>query len=241
MISTIVDIIRSLNRGNVIPFQEDKKTKINLYSSDVELYVDSLGEEQKYYYFADFKMDDEGNDNLEQIESVLMNNDAFAIIGEPSPSDSYMILLWKVKKIDEQIYPRIINIEENEFFYKKYIFYYTENELGCFMEWYKGLDKNGEATLTETLQFLQKSSDESEQVRFLTRLLIKVPFLNPVFPKAVMDDFDLMVKQKIDGIRQKQQKGTIDIVNDIFMESMNEGTPDIDRLSNVIYQKLMEE
>lgn len=240
MINTILDIIRSLNGGCVIPSQEDKKTKINLYSDDVELYVDSFGEEKKYYYFADFKIEGEENDNLEQIESVLMNNEAFAIIGEPSPSDSYMILLWKVEKIDERIYPRIISIEENEFFYKKYIFYYTENELECFTTWYKKLDKNGK-TLTDTLRSLQKLNDESEPVRFLTRLLTKVPFLNPVFPKAIMDDFDLMVRQRIDGIRQEQQRETIRSVNDIFIESTNERTPDIDRLSNVIYQKLMEE
>lgn len=241
MINTILDIIRVLNAGSVIPSQDDEKTKIDLNSNDVELYVDSFEGEKKYYYFAEFKMEDEENDNLEQIENILINNEAFTIIGEPSPSDSYMILLWKVEKIDESIYSHVISIEENEFFYKKYILYYTENELSYFMKWYKGLEEKGDATLTKTLQSLQKSSDESEEISFLTRLLIKIPFLNPVFPKAIMHDFTQMVEQKIDGIRQKEQKESVKIVNDIFLKSMNIGNADIETLSNNIYIKLMED
>lgn len=240
MINTIVDIIRLLNEGNVIPSQTDKETKINLYSDDVDLYVDSSGIDNKYYYFADFKMDDEKKDNLDQIESVVINNEAYAVIGEPSPSDSYMILLWEVEKIDENIYPYIIEIEENEFFYKKYIFYYTKKERDSFLKWYKELQENGESTLTTTLDSLQELNDESEVVKFLTRLLIKVPFLNPVFPTAHMDDFDKMVQKKINTMRH-EQKGLIQTVNNIFMMAMDNETDDIEALSNEIYQKLMGE
>ena len=37
-----------------------------------------------------------------QIEDILRNNEAFAAIGEPNPSDSYMILLWQIENIDER-------------------------------------------------------------------------------------------------------------------------------------------
>lgn len=50
------------------------------------------------------------------------------------------------------------------------------------------------------MEEVQLLKDESEQVQFLTRLLSKVPFFNPIFPKAVMNDFGEMVNQKIDGI-----------------------------------------
>ena len=240
MINAVVDIIRLLNEGNVIPFQADEKTKINLYSDDVELYIDSSGIENKYYYFAKFKMDDEKKDNLEQIESVVLNNEAYAVIGEPNPSNSYMILLWEVDKIDENIYPYIIEIEENEFFYKKYIFYYTKKELDCFITWYKELQENGESSLTTILDYLQRLDDESKQVEFLTRLLIKVPFLNPVFPKAIMNDFDIIVQKKINTKRNKHIE-SIQTINNIFMTAMDDEDYDIETLSNVIYQKLMEE
>lgn len=240
MINNIMDIIRLLNGGNVIPSQEDEKTKIDLYSDDVELYIDYAGAERKYYYFAEFEMDDEKKDNLAQIEDVLFKNEAYAIIGEPNPSDSYMILFWKIENIEDNIYPYIIKIEENEFFYKKYVFYYTEKEIKSFMKWYRELAKNGISTLTGILNSLHLLKDELDYVKFLTRLLIKVPFLNPVFPKAVMNDFDKIVQKKIDGIRQKQ-KEKVEIVNDIFLKAMDAGNSDVEQLSDVIYQKLMEE
>lgn len=241
MIKAIIDTIRSLNEGNVVPLQEGMNAKIDLYHDKIYLYIEPFGKEKKYYYFADFEIDAEENDNLEQIESDLLNNEMFSNTEKPSPSDSYLILLWKVEGINESMNFHIMNIEENEFFYKKYIFYYTENELESFLKWYKVLEDKGNGSLTKTLQELQNLSDESEEVSFLTRLLIKVPFLKPVFPKAVMDDFNIMVEQRIDGIRQKGQKATVKKINDILMESMNKGSIDIDALSLDIYQKLMED
>ena len=225
MIDVIIDIIRLLNEGNVLPFQKDAETKIDLYNKDVELYIDYSGSEKKYYYFAELKMDDEKDDNLPQIEDILRNNEALAVIGEPNPSDSYMILLWQIENIDESIYPYVIKIEENEFFYKKYVFYYTGQELKSFMDWYHILSEKGSSDLTELLQELQSLDEGAVQVDFLTRLLAKVPFFNPVFPKAVMNDFDKMVQKRIDGIRQthkekvdgtrKTQKEIVGIINNI--------------------------
>lgn len=239
MIDVIIDIIRSLNEGNVLPFQKDAETKIDLYNKDVELYIDYSGNEKKYYYFAELKMDDEKDDNLPQIEDILRNNEALAVIGEPNPSDSYMILLWQIENIDESIYPYVIKIEENEFFYKKYVFYYTEKELQCFEKWCRSLKTNGKPMLDTVLEAVQFLNDESEQVQFLTRLLSKVPFFNPIFPKAVMNDFDEMVKQKIDGIRK--QKQNVEMLNDMFIRSIEEASFNVEVLSDMIYQKLLEE
>ena len=209
----------------MLPFKKDSETKIDLYNKDVELYIDYSGNEKKYYYFAELKMDDEKDDNLPQIEDILRNNEALAVIGEPNPSDSYMILLWQIENIDESIYPYVIKIEENEFFYKKYVFYYTGQELKSFMDWYHILSEKGSSDLTELLQELQSLDEGAVQVDFLTRLLAKVPFFNPVFPKAVMNDFDKMVQKRIDGIRQthkekvdgtrKTQKEIVGIINNI--------------------------
>ena len=240
MIDVIIDIIRSLNEGNVLPFQKDAETKIDLYNKDVELYIDYSGNEKKYYYFAELKMDDEKDDNLPQIEDILRNNEALAVIGEPNPSDSYMILLWQIENIDESIYPYVIKIEENEFFYKKYVFYYTGQELKSFMDWYHILSEKGSSDLTELLQELQSLDEGAVQVDFLTRLLAKVPFFNPVFPKAVMNDFDKMVQKRIDGIRQSQ-KEIIGIINNIFNEAIESGNADIQKISDTIYRELMGE
>ena len=125
MINTILDIIRLLNDGNIVPMQKDEDTKIDLYNEKVQLFMDASGEESKYYYFSELEINDENQDNLAEIEDVALNSDAYTVIEKPTPSDSYMILFWKVECIEERMYPDIIKIEENEFFYKKYVFYYT--------------------------------------------------------------------------------------------------------------------
>ena len=193
MINTILDIIRLLNDGNIVPMQKDEDTKIDLYNKKVQLFMDASGEESKYYYFSELEIDDENQDNLAAIEDVALNSDAYTVIEKPTPSDSYMILFWKVECIEERMYPDIIKIEENEL----------------------------------------------EQVQFLTRLLSKVPFFNPIFPKAVMNDFDEMVKQKIDGIRK--QKQNVEMLNDMFIRSIEEASFNVEVLSDMIYQKLLGE
>ena len=239
MIDIIMDIIRLLNEGNVIPMQKDQNTKIDLYNDQVQLFVDSSGRRKQVLLFLlNFAIDDE-QDNLAQIEDVVLNSDVYTVIGKPKPSNSYMILLWKVEQIDESLYPYIIQIEENEFFYKKYVFYYTEKEQKCFSEWYGTLNIDKKPVLDTVLEALQSLNDESDQMQFLTRLLSKVPFFNPVFPKAVMNDFSKMVRQKIDGIRK--QKNTVEMINDIFIKSIEEETFDTEVLSDMIYQKIMEE
>ena len=120
------------------------------------------------------------------------------------------------------------------------MFYYTGQELKSFMDWYHILSEKGSSDLTELLQELQSLDEGAVQVDFLTRLLAKVPFFNPVFPKAVMNDFDKMVQKRIDGIRQTQ-KEIIGIINNIFNEAIESGNADIQKISDTIYRELMGE
>ena len=239
MINTMLDIIRLLNEGSIVPMQKDQDTKIDLYNEKVQLFVDASGEENKYYYFSELEIDDKNQDNLAEIEDVALNSDAYTVIEKPTPSDSYMILFWKVECIEERLYPDIIKIEENEFFYKKYVFYYTEKELQCFEKWCSSLKTNGKPMLDTALAAIQFLNDESEPVQFLTRLLSKVPFFNPIFPKAVMNDFGEMVRHKI-GVTRKQKKN-VEMINDMFIRSIEEASFNVEVLSDMIYQKLLGE
>lgn len=239
MVNIILDTIRWLNNGYVIPMQKDQDTKIDLNSEKVELFVDGSGKENKYYYFSEIEIDDENHDNLADIEEVALNSEIYVDIEKPKPSDSYMILFWKVDRIDESLYPYIIQIEENEFFYKKYVFYYTENELECFKKWCKSLETNGKPVLEVVLNDLGKLEDESDQVQFLTRLLSKVPFFNPEFPKAAMKDFDKLVDQKINAVHK--DKGNIVLMNNMFLKSIEEESFNTERLSEMIYETMLKE
>lgn len=62
MINTILDIIRLLNDGNIVPMQKDEDTKIDLYNEKVQLFMDASGEESKYYYFSELEINDENQD-----------------------------------------------------------------------------------------------------------------------------------------------------------------------------------
>ena len=220
-------------------WKNSSPNKVGEYNEKVQLFVDASGEESKYYYFSELEIDDKNQDNLAEIEDVALNSDAYTVIEKPTPSDSYMILFWKVECIEERLYPDIIKIEENEFFYKKYVFYYTEKELQCFEKWCSSLKTNGKPMLDTALAAIQFLNDESEPVQFLTRLLSKVPFFNPIFPKAVMNDFGEMVRQKIDGTRK--QKKNVEMINDMFIRSIEEASFNVEVLSDMIYQKILEE
>lgn len=52
MINTILDIIRLLNDGNIVPMQKDEDTKIDLYNEKVQLFMDASGEESKYWSYV---------------------------------------------------------------------------------------------------------------------------------------------------------------------------------------------
>ena len=54
-----------------------------------------------------------------------------------------------------------------------------------------------------------------------------------------MNDFDKMVGQKIDGIRK--QKKNVEMINEMFMKSIEEESFDVEVLSDMIYQKMLEE
>ena len=90
MTNSVMDIIRLLNEGNILPMQKDQEAKITLYNDKVQLFVDKSEEESKYYYFSEFVMNDKNQDNLAEIEDVALNSDVYTAIGKPKPSDSLL-------------------------------------------------------------------------------------------------------------------------------------------------------
>lgn len=47
MINTMLDIIRLLNDGSIVPMQKDEDTKIDLNNEKVQLFVDASGEKSR--------------------------------------------------------------------------------------------------------------------------------------------------------------------------------------------------
>lgn len=243
MTSNILDIIRMLNDGTVISGQSDEICKVNLFSDDANLYVDQSN--LKYYYFADLIVDENNNrkSNLGQIEKSTVNNsDAYITVDPPMPNSSYLILFWKVTTIDESIYPQIIRLEENEFFFKKYVFYYMQDELVAFSDWLSKTSSSKKCCLSNLLEELTESTVDFDapHVSFFLRLLIKIPFWNLKFPKAVLKDFDSIVNLKIESTR-----GTIGekvkALNSTITKALDSGITMVDTISDIICKNILEE
>lgn len=195
MTENLINIIRALNGGSVLSNQKDKASGVNLYTDKACLYIDE--NDSKYYYFADLIVEN-NKSNLGEIEKMTVGNtEPYMAIDPPEASNSYLILFWKVACIDESIYRQIIRLEENEFFFKKYVFYYSEEEYNAFIRWYSSLTETKLSDLIEKI-FDENSDFELPHISFLIRLLIKIPFWNITFPKAVLKDYDSIVSAKID-------------------------------------------
>nr|WP_148403852.1 ABC-three component system middle component 1 [Desulfitobacterium hafniense] len=147
-----------------------------------------------------------------------------------------------MKNIDASIYPLIIKLEENEFFFKKYIFYYTQEELDAYTEWYPKVKKSGKSDVVDMLEMLSEPNVDLDalHVRFLLRLLIKVPFFCLAFPKAVLREFDEIVQTKINATRgETRQK--IKELDQIITRTIEQGNMTTEAISDVIFNNLMEE
>ena len=243
MINDIIEIIRKLNGGSVLAGQPDETSNVDLTSSAASLYIDELN--SKYYYFADLVVDPKKlkNDNLAFIESLTVRNtEAYTKIAQPMPNSSYLILFWEVPNISESIYPRIIKLEDNEFFYKKYVFYYTLDEFKAFLQWYDSIQHDKVETISSLLKIISDSNFDVDlpHIRFFIRLLTKVPFFKLSFPRATLKDFESMANDKINKTRSPNCR-TIKELNSIITKAIDSNNATLDTISDAIYKKIMEE
>jgi len=231
LLNTIIDIIRFLNNGSVLPNQSDEITKVKLHNDDIELYVDYFSFKNKYYYFSQIS---EQYSDVVSIENDILSNEVITVMNKPEPESSYLLLFLKLNEINESTYSYVMNMEQYTSLFKRYVFYYTEEELNCFIKWCcEDLKKDGISNLTEILERLRDVNKNSNEVRFLTRLLIKVPFFNPVFPKATISDFDKIVREKLNSAKRKKE---IKDINDIFNKLIYS---DVESISNLVYEGFM--
>lgn len=198
--SELADIILKIHFSNITDVQDDLIVEKDLFSDISKLYIDRF--DNKHYFFSEYICDLEG-DNWNQIQKDTINNiEAFG--GDmPKPSDSYLILLWKIDKIEEALYSKIIQIEENEFFYKKYVLYYTQEEYEALIKW---LAENDNISIDQIIELLSQEREVfSLYAQLLIRILIKIPFFILNFPTAVLDDFNLMIERKIEKMRDSSK------------------------------------
>lgn len=228
-LSGIFKILRSLNGGSIIPLINDEVSFCNISSDIVNLY---LGNGNKYYYFSEYVQTDEV-DNMSTIEQVILYNDGgFNHIVKPDPQHAYLILFYKVDTINDSILKKAIDFEENEYFYKKYVFYYTQKEFDSFILWY---DSQKFKTINELINSSNIADNmDKDYVRFLLRLLVKIPFIKFDFKIIELKDFSNSLNVLISRMRNSEIISTLnkDLCNLIDSDDF-----DIDKVVDKFYNE----
>ena len=243
MLNELINIIKLLNNGSVLPDQSDADSKENLNSEMVSLYIDK--KHHKFYYFAEFVVDEltKTKNNLVNIEKIINDKKTTNKNSKDYlPENSYLILLWKVANINEDIYPLIMKQEENVFFYKKYVFYYEEEEYRAFIDWRDGLGDNIGRTLKDLISEINKSTVDFEKphIRFLARLIIKIPFCKLTFPKRSIENLEGKIIQEI-NIATGESGEKVKELNNMISNLIESECSDTESIANKIYDKMMEE
>ncbi|MDO0825866.1 ABC-three component system middle component 1 [Desulfosporosinus nitroreducens] len=240
-INEILSIIRTLNNGSVLSNQKDIDTKKELYSDMAQLFINEI--DMKYYFFASFSTEKDNFEisNMGEIEKITINNtETYKAIDTPTPNSSYLVLFWEVPSIDESIYRHIIKLEENEFFFKKYVFYYTSEELKAFKKWFSEKISFNKGDIKTILNEISNEDFEKPEICFILRLLIKIPFFDLPFPKAVLQDFDEIVQNKILVIRGNNGKKIKDL-NEMLTQTLSMETQNLNEIIELIYKKTIGE
>ena len=194
-----LEIVSTLNNGSVIFDDNENKSEIKLGLENLRLYYTN----NRYYFATEY------TGNLAEIEKKILDNEIVGTLSERKPNNSYLMLLYNVKSISNDTYKEVIKLEENEFFYKKYVLYYTDEEFSDFMEWWNQIDEKTLKLLLSNKKLNPNTTDR--YIKFLFRLLIKTPFLHFEFPKTKMDNFDDLLNKKLKSLTTNNSE-----VNEIY-------------------------
>lgn len=188
-----ISIIAELNNGLVIYNQDDTESEIVIDSPNIKLYSAN----NKYYFISKYENDFSIiEENLKAIIANLPSSDI-------KPYNTYLLLFYNIEDFTDDISKKIIKLEENEFFYKKYVFYYTNSEYDAFTDWFNKLTN-------KSLSYILSSPNCSPlsgnlHIDFLLRLTIKVPFIHLEFKKMNLKNFDELLNNQLDSMRKDKQ------------------------------------
>ncbi|SCL85428.1 ABC-three component system middle component 1 [Sporanaerobacter sp. PP17-6a] len=220
-----LDIVSILNGGSVVFDDKENKSEIKLGLDNLRLYFAN----NKYYFISELK------ESLAEIEKEIFENEIVKTFSSRQPNNSYLILLYNVKSISNDVYKKVIKLEENEFFYKKYVLYYTDNEFTDFMNWWNQIDKKAllELLMDEDLD----PNIPDNHIHFLFRLLIKTPFIHLEFPKAKMANFDDLLDKKLQ--RLTSDKFEVNEIYKYLLKSLEHFNSE--EISDSLLKKIIEE
>ncbi|MCU1871642.1 hypothetical protein P6Z20_08610 [Enterococcus faecium] len=183
---------------------------------------------KKYFFFWNDQQPVEQLETVEGFIDLYFGNDII-------PQDTYLILLSGIKELNESVYKKIIEVEENEFRYKKYVCYYTETEIEEL--------KNNQVEIFSMKENFFKVYNEFKRDHSFTllyRMIIKIPIIKMNFEQKELEDFQYLYEAKrkeTDAYTISQIKEVEDyILQDIPNQELDEiATKLVDDYINKIY------
>lgn len=194
-------IIKLMNNFELIP---GKITEISRFS-DSDLFIYERYDSGKHYFFH-FIKEQTLKYHLKKVENCILKKFGKDFI----PQDSYLILFYETEKITNQFLKEVIDIEENEFLFKKYVFYYTKDELT------EAEARSSKFSLLDDFwEFLSDSSEDNLTENFFLRLAIKVPIISLNFEARNLQEFEDIFNKKVKGLRSLNDDMIIELNSNI--------------------------
>lgn len=214
-----------MNEGSLFDDVKNAEVEIDLHNDAARLFFNPI--DKKYYFFAEYLANEDG-DNYAAIQGATIGNKEVYGADKFSPSDTYLILFWNVEKIDETLYSKVIQIEEEEMFYKKYVIYFTDDEMS---ELENYLCTQNDISIKSIIDYISDEENELSQAsKLVIRILTKIPFWRLTFPKAELEDYDTNVKLAIS--RMQRDNSRIIQIKNYIDDSIDEPDTISDHLFN---------
>lgn len=224
MENNILNIIKEYN-GSLIAGLDDKESII--YDEDFMILKNN---NHNYFCIFEATYTNESFDSdkiISEIEEKCFNSE---ILKNIKPQFVYSIIIIKTDVIDERLYKKVIEIEEDEYFCKKYVFYYKPEEEKKFLEWSNEKELN---TFNELLnkegnyELFDKKNNELDALKFMLRLIIKFIFIKIKFENKNTYNFNQELEKQIKSIKKIEDRNRVEqfnknIVKEILKMDMDE-------------------
>lgn len=205
----ILEIIKKYN-GTLISSMEDSESVI--YDEEFIILKNKI---KNHFCIFEFEQNEVNTEEIAAyIERCCNENE---ILRNIKPQFIYAIVILKTSCIEEQLHKKIIEIEENEYFCKKYVFYYNDNEVNTFEAWAK---KNKKNSFNELIRIesnnktINKKDTDSIALKFMLRILIKFIFVKVDLEYKGEVSFENELLEQLKKIRKDSIKSNIHKLNE---------------------------
>ncbi|WP_270994292.1 ABC-three component system middle component 1 [Listeria seeligeri] len=189
--------------------------------------------------YTEFKQDNGKNHifiamDENNLENMLTYAEKRSRENNNKPQDTYAIFIFKVREINEDTYKEVIAIEENEFIFKKYVFFYTDSELSSYCT------AENEMSFDESIWGDRRIKDFTSLIsKFVLRLVIKTPIIKLNFSPKELDSYNKILNDEL-----ATSKATLEKINelDIFIENqLKDSNMNVEKVAESLLNSLLEE